>query len=445
MKNLISIKKNYKFNFDHLIFKVKTTASNQVVTLPTPQNDHKGVALTYNYNVKWGDGFNSTQITTYNDANRSHTFVLAGEYYIEISGICEGIDATKDSANEFKSRLIKIVSWGITGMLKYINFKLCALLTELPNQSGRLTNIRSLSYTFYGTSIVTIPAGLFMNSTSIDDHLTTMYTRTFASNNSLKYIKENIFKNSNVVNLSNAFQNCNGLIGGADISVNAIQGASGLKQLNWLFNGCYNLQSVNQYFLSGLDNLTTVNSMFHYCTSLTGVGTDFLKVNDFSNGVDSVIGGLFNGCTSLITPPDFDNNTFSLKRFETVFKNCTSLTSYPALVNTYSIVSFHFSYENCTSLTSFPPGAFLNGRNSLCDYESMFKGCTGITTMASNFLNQVPDNSNITMTDMFKNCSGITSNVQDVWNNHTNVTNHDGCYEGCVNSSNYNLIPIAWK
>jgi hypothetical protein len=62
----------------------------------------------YNFVVSWGDGNNST-ITAWNQVDVTHTYSIAGDYVITITGTCTGwqFNNTGD-----RLKLLSITTWG---------------------------------------------------------------------------------------------------------------------------------------------------------------------------------------------------------------------------------------------------------------------------------------------------------------------------------------------
>ena len=92
---------------------------------------------------------------------------------------------------------------------------------------------------------------------------------------------------------------------------------------------------------------------------------------------EACFGGLFLGCTALITPPELPATTLTVGCYFFMFQGCTSLTQAPALPATTLTVSCYSSmFKGCTSLTQAPalPATTLVGS---C-YDNMFYGCTKI-------------------------------------------------------------------
>ena len=45
----------------------------------------------------------------------------------------------------------------------------------------------------------------------------------------------------------------------------------------------------------------------------------------------------------------------------------------------------------------------------------------------------------------FYKCTGVTSAVPTLWISHPGATDHDYCFHGVTNASNYGSIPVDWR
>ena len=106
------------------------------------------------------------------------------------------------------------------------------------------------------------------------------------------------------------------------------------------------------------------------------------KAESLTNGES-----LFNNCTSLTSLPE--GLSFpALTNGDHMFYRCTRLTSLPEGLSFPALTNGTFMFANCTSLTSLPEGlsfpALTNG-----DY--MFSGCNALTTAdCTKILNALP-------------------------------------------------------
>ena len=91
---------------------------------------------------------------------------------------------------------------------------------------------------------------------------------------------------------------------------------------------------------------------------------------------------MFRDCTSLTTAPELPATTLANYCYQYMFNGCTSLTTAPVLsVTTLAMFCYNYMFYKCTSLTTAPelPATTLA---NYC-YEYMFSGCTNLTTAPS--------------------------------------------------------------
>ena len=115
-------------------------------------------------------------------------------------------------------------------------------------------------------------------------------------------------------------------------------------------------------------------SMFMDCTKLTTAPA--LPATTLA---DLCYKYMFNGCTSLTTTPELPATTLADDCYSGMFGGCTSLTSAPALPATnLKLYCYYGMFAGCTSLTSAPelPATTL----PIYCYQYMFNGCTSLTT-----------------------------------------------------------------
>ena len=157
-------------------------ATARTITLPLVNTRAEG-ALAYNCTVDWGDGSALSTVTTYNSANRVHTYASNGTYNVEIRGTCEGWSF--NNAGD-KLKIVAVVNWGTVGGhngWKYLagGFYGCANLASLgvgrilASGTGILTD--GFTFTFTScTSLTSIPVDLFRYNTAVS---TNGFNQTF--------------------------------------------------------------------------------------------------------------------------------------------------------------------------------------------------------------------------------------------------------------------------
>jgi len=121
---------------------------------------------TYSATVDWGDG-STSEITTYNDADLSHTYSTSGTYQVSITGTFPAIYFNNGGD---KNKLISIDQWGDLGWISMLSsFYNCS---NLSLSSGSITGadeVTDFSNTFRGTPLTSLPTGLFDNCSKAEN------------------------------------------------------------------------------------------------------------------------------------------------------------------------------------------------------------------------------------------------------------------------------------
>lgn len=115
----------------------RTTTPNESITLPYTINP----SGTYTGTINWGDG--TTSDNSY--ANRTHTYAVAGDYTITVTGVINGFSFAIDNDNVNAAKIRSISEWGNSFRLgnDQVYFKNCSNL----DLSG-VTDVLNLSGTF---------------------------------------------------------------------------------------------------------------------------------------------------------------------------------------------------------------------------------------------------------------------------------------------------------
>ena len=145
------------------IFTVNTATSYDIFTLPLESSG------TYNFTVDWGDG-HSDNITSYNQAEVSHSYVASGLHEITIDGTLIGWRFNNSGS---KTEMREIKAWG---RLRLGNngryFYGCSNFTVTATDVLNLTGTTSLDRMFMGcVALTTVPS---MNSWDVSS-VTNMY------------------------------------------------------------------------------------------------------------------------------------------------------------------------------------------------------------------------------------------------------------------------------
>ena len=142
------------------------------------------------------------------------------------------------------------------------------------------------------------------------------------------------------------------------------------------------------------------DSMFQNCTSLTSAPALPANVLGYSS-----YSSMFEGCTSLKSAPELPATYLFNDCYSKMFSGCSSLTKAPSLPATILISGcYRGMFEGCSSLTSAPDLPATN-LERFC-YSNMFEGCTSLKTIP-----QLPVTTlaYACYYSMFKDCTSITT------------------------------------
>jgi hypothetical protein len=125
---------------------------------------------TYNYKVNWGDGSPISTVTSSGDPNATHTYSVAGIYWVSIEGtfsrqwMCYGTYCTQ---------LLKVINWGDVGWTTFLDFASGATnLTWIPPKPiDYASGVTVCQNMFEDTGLTYIPGNLFSLMPNVTDYL----------------------------------------------------------------------------------------------------------------------------------------------------------------------------------------------------------------------------------------------------------------------------------
>ena len=117
---------------------------------------------------------------------------------------------------------------------------------------------------------------------------------------------------------------------------------------------------------------------------------------------------LFKNCSSLTTAPALPATSLNTYCYVYMFSGCTSLTTPPTLPAT-SVVEgcYQYMFYGCTSLTT-APALPATAVARLC-YSNMFRECSSLTTPPALPATSVLNNGNYCYSYMFRDCTSLTT------------------------------------
>jgi len=290
----------------------------------------------YNGTINFGDGGGDFDITTYDHADATNIYTVAGTYEITISGIIGGINVNSQLPD---LRFDDITQWGIINW-GYLNFHDCSNMvitaTDVPDLSG-ITSFTSL---FRGcSSITTIP-----NVNSWDVSTITDLLFTFASCTSL--------------NIDISDWTCTP------------------TTMQSTFQGCY-------LFNSALTNINTSS-----CTTMRQAFLDARVFNQSLNGFDTGLVTDFYQC--FYKAWAFNGNitswdTGSATNMEAMFRDAFVFNQDIANWDVSGVLRFHSMFRSTNSFNQAIGGVGkwdTSGSNSM---EQMFYDADGFNSAVDNF------------------------------------------------------------
>jgi hypothetical protein len=379
VKNSSTWKKIWPITIMPFKMTVRINIASDTITLPFING--------YNYNceIDWGDNTPLTQITSYNDPNRIHTYSTVGDYQISINGVMETLyfNGTGD-----KDKIISIDAWGETNLKSLRRaFKGCTNLKKIVDGNsitGDISSVTNMESAFQScTSLIKFP---IINTSNV----TNFYISWYGCSGLTSFP---LIDTSKGINFNRAWSHCSGLT-----SFPLIDTSKGTN-FDYAWNGCSSLTS---FPLIDTSSGTDFSRAWETCIGLTS-----FPLIDTSKGTN--FDYAWNGCSSLTSFPLIDTSKGT--NFDYAWSGCSGLTSFP-LIDTSSGTDFSRAWDTCSSLTSFPSINTSKGT----DFNYAWNACSSLTSFPSINISKGTDFNNAWFgcqnltsfpKDMFKNCSAI--------------------------------------
>jgi hypothetical protein len=336
------------------------------VKLPIPRRTFDFLICTYDFTVDWGDGSSIAQIISWDDTDGTHTYADATPRIITIKGECSalafgrvwqtgisyvvgdiviqaGLNAS--SPVRYICKLAHVAgtssqpptggSWttywdydymaqrtvlSLTGIGNFIgdmgftcvNFRDCVNLFEINSSISNLKSLTTCIAFFMGTSISSIPSGIFDNSLGITSFQAICH---FCTN--LTSVPTDLFRyNTAATIFSAAFNGCSNLL---TVPTDLFRYNINATTFQDIFKGCIKLQlNANIFYGDGEQGTRFLNKTvnFIYCFNRTsfsgtqGIAPDLWNC-DFGLGTPTrtgCYGGAGNSLTSLSNYNDIPTN-----------------------------------------------------------------------------------------------------------------------------------------
>ena len=143
-----------------------------------------------------------------------------------------------------------------------------------------------------------------------------------------------------------------------------------------MFQGCFNLESVDLSSFSNGPALTNVKNMFSDCRSLSSLnlgGFEFSSVQDMS--------GFLYGCSNLVTLDLQGFNGPEVQSMADMFHGCIALTTiyWPASMNTNKLTNISGMFNSCYAMNEIDLTALQT--QNVTDMSHIFSNCTTLRTV----------------------------------------------------------------
>lgn len=347
----------------------------------------------FDYDVDWGDGSTDTNVT----GSLVHTYAVAGEYDVKISGVFPNIYFF----NRFdRWKVLEVKNWGNIQWETMLNaFQGCGNMEITATDEGDFTQVNNFKSAFQNCSSITSITGSsnWINSNCTDVFLAfygcsnmtsiettnwdtvnlSSFTGFFQDCTSLTSLDGTNWDLSNVTGFSNAFSNTTSL---TTITGNGNWRFSTTTNVDFsaFFNNCFALDGLNTTNWN-MERVVSLSQAFRDCTALTYL--------DMSNWDLSSCGSLFLWLynTPLLAAANGigDLDVSSVTNFGYVFANVDSLV---ADVSNWDVSSG-------TSFSNFMDGT--NGSGSITGYKnwntpSVTASCQSLFTFSINGDDDLP-------------------------------------------------------
>lgn len=390
------------------VFTVTTSSPNETFTLPLQSNG------SYDFNVDWGDSSND-DITAWDDAAKTHTYVSADTYTVTIDvGVSGEITgwAFQDSGDV--DLIQDISAWGDLNLGNNGGYFFgCSNLTISAVDTLDLTGTTDLSEAFRDCSSLTTNAA--MNSWDVSA-VTSMHYMFFRCSNFNQDIGN--WNTAAVTSMHYMFRGCANFdqdIDGWDVSA--------VTNMQYMFENCaaFN-QGLNSWDVSAVTNM---GFMFYGCAAFNG------SVVSWTPSACTIMYHMFRGCAAF--NQDIGGwDVSAVTAFQNMFYGCTNFNQNLNNWDTSSATDMSYMFYLCPAFDGNISGWNVS---KVTNMKYMFRGC-------SNF-NQYIGGWNVAavtdMSFMFLGCADFNQNIAG-WNVAA-VTDMSSMFSGC---SDFNRDIGSW-
>jgi len=368
-------------------------------------------AGSYNFDVDWGDG-NKDTITTWNQAETTHTYSSSGTYTITIKGTIEGWQFA--NAGD-KWKILDVSNWGTLTITTSRAFDYCKNLDITATDSPTVTST-SFNSIFRECDALTTPDFSNWDTSTVTD-MSEAFNGTALFNGNLDG-----WVHSGVTTCYRMFISAASF--NQDVDDWDVSGITGTG-FTEMFRGAITFDSS----VAGWDINANPNQMFHSCYSFTGTGLNTWDVS----GVTQLVSTFVN-CYVLNT--DLSSwDVSNVTSFSQCFYACTAFNQ--------NIGAWDMSSATTLNYMFYKANAFNNGGSDTIRNWDV----SNVTILTSTFddaesFNQPLDgwvtSSVVNMEATFANTLSMTYSLSS-WDT-SSVTTFQSCFQG----SNYNADISGW-
>jgi len=290
-------------------------------------------AGSYNATVDWGDSTTDV-ITVWNQAQRTHTYSLAGTYDIKITGTFVGW-----SVNSYADRLkiMQVKQWGILSLISSVGiFNGCANLTITATDTLDTSALTTMASFFQGCASITTVPNMNLWDVSNVTSLASCFLNCTNFNQSL-----NSWNVSNVTNLSLTFRGCSNFNGNiASWNVSNATSMSNMFLNAFAFN--QNIGSWNVSSVTNMSDMFNAASVFNQnigswnVSSVTNMSTMFRNAFAFNQNIGSWnVSNVTNFANFMLGKT---NLNYSAANLDAIYNGWSILSVQPNIVITFGTI-----------------------------------------------------------------------------------------------------------
>ena len=343
----------------------QTTTDNETITLPL------GNSYLHDFTVDWGDS-SSSEVTSWDDPDRTHTYATAGTYTVTISGKLEKFSFAGVGD---KDKLLEVIDFGATGVKSmWESFEGASNLhsfaggktpqLHLAAEAFESTpSLTALDFSTWDTSNVTNFARFLKNAdglvnidvSPLDTSAALTMTEMFSDMDKIESLDLSSFNTSNVTSMKLMFDFDDGgleLTALTSLDISSFD-FSNVQDMSWMFHEARTLANLVMPASINSSNVTTMQRTFEELETLTA-----LDLSEFDTENVQRMDRLFYGSQNLA----FDVGSFNTSNVTTM-QETFRLARTPQNLNlsgfnTSNVTNMSSMFDNADNLTSLNLSSF---------------------------------------------------------------------------------------